>query len=950
MRTKTTILAGFTILCGLFATQQLKAQIWAGNDTMVCAGQPVTLTATVNCGLATTGYTESTIAYNPDPFNVGTATTLTDDNWTSIINLPFSFCFYGNTYTQCLIGSNNIITFDLTGAGGYCQWPISTANPSASNPMNSIMGPWQDLLPTAGGTIKYATYGAAPYRRFCAVYDAVSFFSCTGSHYSGEMILYESTNAIEMHVMTKPVCSGWNAGAAIEGLQDGPPAPTGATITVGGRNYPTQFTLNNDAVRFCGNGAVAYSVNWYVSGNPTVIGTGLTLNVSPLVTTTYVAEVIYACNNGTSTDTVVVNMGGMPMSLDSVPTACTGSTGVAFLTSVGGAGPFTYSWSPSGGNTPTASNLAAGLYTLTVTDAGSGCVSSDTISVTSSSGLSAVQGQTDVLCHGGTTGVAFVTPTGTAPFGYTWVGTVNATGTASNLAAGNYTCTTSDANACTVSNTFIITEPPSLTVATVPSPSLCFGGATGSATSAGAGGVGPYTYLWSPSGGAVQNAVNLAPGTYTVTVTDANLCTATQTAVITSPPALSVTTSPPVSICIGQNTQLTATGAGGTPAYTYTWSDGQAGSPVTMAPAVTTTYSVTVTDANACTSVSPTVVVTVNPPLNVVASNPVTICIGQSATISATGNGGDGNYTYSWNSGGNGAGPIVVTPGATFTYVVTLTDGCGSPAVQSNVTVTVDPLPTVLFSGSPLSGCSPLGVQFLDASVIAGGNISAWNWNFGDGNTSNLAAPVDSFYAVGSYDVSLTVTSNLGCVQTATVSAMVTVNPNPVAGFLMTPQTTTLFDPKVTFSDRSIGADSLIFYDFGDNTGSNLPSPVHQFGATGTYPVKQFVVNQFGCVDSLYEFVIITNDFTIYIPNAFTPDHDGHNDVFTASGSGITDYSMDIFDRWGEAIFHTTDINLPWDGTVSGEKAKPDVYVYSISVKDIFAVGHKYVGKVALLR
>src|SRR6185312_10409694 len=182
----------------------------------------------------------------------------------------------------------------------------------------------------------------------------------------------------------------------------------------------------------------------------------------------------------------------------------------------------------------------------------------------------------------------------------------------------------------------------------------CFGLSNGSVNCTVAGGSFPYTYAWTPSGGAGPNASNLSAGCYTLTVTDANGCTATTSACITEPAALTISPIPPQTICIGQTATITPTVNGGTLPYTYAWSDGNTTSSVNENPVLTQTYTLTVTDANGCISAP----ATVNPPLSVVMGPPAFTCPGGTVSISAAAAGGDGSFNYAWNPGGL-SGPSV---------------------------------------------------------------------------------------------------------------------------------------------------------------------------------------------------------------------------------------------------------------------------------------------------
>src|SRR5690606_5016138 len=189
--------------------------------------------------------------------------------------------------------------------------------------------------------------------------------------------------------------------------------------------------------------------------------------------------------------------------------------------------PYTYSWLPSGGTNATATGLAVGTYTVTVEDF-NGCQTTRTVTVGQPAALTLTPSQTDVSCFGGSNGTATVTPTGgTGSYTYSWSPYGGTAATASGLAAGTYTVTVTDANSCQETHTFTIEEPTALTLTPSQTDVSCFGGSNGTATVAVSGGTPGYTYSWSPYGGTAATASDLAAGTYTVTITDANSCQTT---------------------------------------------------------------------------------------------------------------------------------------------------------------------------------------------------------------------------------------------------------------------------------------------------------------------------------------------------------------------------------------------------------------------------------------
>jgi uncharacterized repeat protein (TIGR01451 family) len=199
-------------------------------------------------------YSMGVIPFNPSPFGAGTPTGLmADDMYSAAIALPFSFCFYDQSYDSIVIGTNGVVSFDISVAGGYCPWPLTSPAPNSSLTNKSIMAPIQDLNPVGGGSINYDVQGVAPFRRFVISYDSVAMFSCTSLYFSEQIILYETSNVIETHILDKPLCATWNNGAAIHGIQ----VDSATGFIALGRNHPTQWTATNDGFRFTPIGTCA---------------------------------------------------------------------------------------------------------------------------------------------------------------------------------------------------------------------------------------------------------------------------------------------------------------------------------------------------------------------------------------------------------------------------------------------------------------------------------------------------------------------------------------------------------------------------------------------------------------------------------------------------------------------------------------------------------------------
>jgi hypothetical protein len=336
---------------------------------------------------------------------------LSDDVNSAVLPIGFPFTFYGNTYSSCVISSNNYITFDLSKANQYSPWVINAPIPNPGfDPENSIMAPWQDINPAVGGSITYGIHGVAPNRVFIARWDGVPMFGCTSTLFSSYIYLYETTNAIETHVLDKSLCSTWNNGASIHGLINA--TSTNYTIVNDPilnqpRNYPLQWTAYNDAWQFNpSSSGTSYTVNQipYGGGFTNVITTspvyGCTdptaLNYDPLATcddSSCIYMNIYGC-----TDPTALNYNSLANIDDGSCTYCDLTLDVFFTANTSYAGacdglayasasssyqPVSYYYS-NGTYLNSAIGLCAGTYTLTMTD-GVGCQLDTTFTILNAS-------------------------------------------------------------------------------------------------------------------------------------------------------------------------------------------------------------------------------------------------------------------------------------------------------------------------------------------------------------------------------------------------------------------------------------------------------------------------------------------------------------------------------------------------------------------------------------
>jgi gliding motility-associated-like protein len=895
------------------------------------------------------------------------------------------------------------------------------------------------------------------------------------------------------------------------------------TVTVTSTNASCSPGNDGTATAAPAGGNAPYTYTWTGSGT---IGPGQgTATITSLPAGTYTCSISSVNGCTTSGTTTVTQPPGAPVvTITNTPASCSpGGDGTATATASGTPGPYTYTWSggtiTGGQGTATATGLSAGTYTCVISSSASACPGQATTVITQPNGPTATASTTNVSCFGLSDGTATVTGTGgSAPLTYAWNPNASTSSTATGLAAGTYTCTTSDSKGCSVKTTVTITQPPILTLnaaglnatcngkcdgqlicipaggtpaiayswntgctsascnavcagtytctitdshgctandtalvkqptpivltmfpvgthcgkadgrdsvfatggtpvytyswapgagATTPgyhnilagtytatvtdhngcvvtstntvsnlpgvtitnvasTPVTCFGGSDGTARDSASGGFKPYTYLWTPAPGAGQgtpSVTGLPIGTYTCVVTDSAGCKNQATVTIDQPTKLTVQAGPPVTLCIGQCTDLTAAASGGSPAYTYSWTTN--GGPLAsthVCPTTTpTTYTVTATDSHGCVSAPSTTTVILNPPLEVVAAGSKSICPGASAPLTANGSGGNGApYTYLWMpatglSSTTAQNPIA-TPAVTTTYTVIVADNCGTPTDSAMVTVTLYPNPVVSYTASDTMGCAPICINFTGSSTP---NCAIGTWNFGDGSLpgSSCGTIRHCYSQAGNYSVSYSVVDINGCKGSYLQNNFVNALPRPEAAFTASPQPATIIDPTISFTDQSTCATPITWaWSFGDftNASSTIQNPRFVYPDTGCYNVQLIVTASNGCTDSIIHPVCIQPYFTFYAPNTFTPNGDGKNDVWMPYGIGIdiNNYDLIMFDRWGNLMWETHTWGEGWDGRANHGTgiAQIDTYVWKVNLKDVFGIKHSYIGHCNIIK
>lgn len=459
------------------------------------------------------------------------------------------------------------------------------------------------------------------------------------------------------------------------------------------------------------------------------------------------------------------------------------------------------------------------------------------------------------------------------------------------------------------------------------------------------------------------------PGSYNVvlTITTNQGCTATYTSPITIYPAPVANFSAPA-VCANQNQQFNnqSTISGGS-INSYAWDFNM--DAVTDATSINALYTfsaggnhnvqLTVVSNFGCEdSIIKAVVVYHNPVANFFAN---TICLGTNAqfidastTQSGVITGWDWDFTSDNVYDNNTQSPshnYAVAGQMLVTLQVHSSYGCLNVIKKP---LRVNPTPVVNFQVTQTSGCQDdMCIGMINNSTISGGSIATWQWNFGNGQSSNQNSPVHCFLA-GNYTISLTAISDSGCKAQYALPGGIKVYPKPQAGFDFTNNNLDVLEAVTGVVSTAVGANGYVYFISDGTVINGQPNFQHNFSNENpqSYTVVQVVTNSYGCKDTIIKTIEVKPGFTFYIPNAFSPNGDGMNDVFKGTGIGIKEFSLMIYDRWGNQVFTSNNLETGWDGTFKNpnEQVQEDVYVWKVILRDETNKHHDYAGTVSLIK
>jgi hypothetical protein len=703
---------------------------------------------------------------------------------------------------------------------------------------------------------------------------------------------------------------------------------------------------NGTATVSATGGTMPYTYAWSNGGNTASITAGAG---------SYTVSITDANGCAPATGSITINATGQPNAANAGPdlVGCLNSYPIAINGSIVNATGAT--WTGGQGAVvgsgaaieymPTTAEVLAGGVTLTLTTTGNSTCppASDQVFVAlSNSFMNAALSTTNLTCNSSGNGNIVFAP---ALSGNTYVWndpmaqiTPNATG----LAAGTYTVQVTDALGCDTSLSATISQPAELTIAALNSTNVsCNNGNNGTAQVMVSGGTPNYTFTWS-SGQSTAVIGNLTAGTYSVNVTDANGCTTAGTTTITQPAPILLSAFAPDTVCVNAPVTLTAQANGGTGNFIYAWAGLGSGSTLTAAFSQSQNVVVNAIDQNGCTSAPVTLPVYV---LNLstasfTAYGDTTVCPGGVANVGAMVGNYPGSFTMVWTELGTlGSGPFTVPITGDQDLNVVVTDQCGNVRTEV-VELRLQTPPAIVLPPIMAQGCAPLGVQFPDLELGTG---LTYSWNLGNGSSSSQASPFVTYFA-GSYAVTLTVTTSLGCTSTSASAGQVVAYQPPTAAFTASPWTAPVDNGSIVFTSQTTGSITGYEWTFGDGGTGTAPNPTHVYGDVGTFEVELIVTDVNGCTATAVNPVVITPVYDITLPTAFTPNANGgqgggydpndlSNDVFYAFVRSVKEFRMRIFNRWGELVFESDDVMKGWDGYYRNQLSPQDVYVVQTWVR-----------------
>ncbi|MDR2835475.1 MAG: gliding motility-associated C-terminal domain-containing protein [Bacteroidales bacterium] len=635
-----------------------------------------------------------------------------------------------------------------------------------------------------------------------------------------------------------------------------------------------------------------------------------------------------------------------------MPIMCYGqNTGIIDLQPTGGTQPYNYMWN-TGQSSEDLINVMSGNYFVTIYDANSCQTQLMVIVEQPAFPLNVNIDAHNISCFAAADGAIDLTVTGgTTPYYYTW-----STGAISediyDLIPNSYYVTVTDSHYCNSINLIQITQPTAPMSGTISGTHIdCNGESTGNVYIAVVGGTIPYHYQWS-NGSWEQNLTNVPAGHYVVTITDANACQYIMEYTVNQPSPFYVYSNIPPDLCQGMSTEIIISMlSGNNPPYTVNWLHGANGITTTVSPTETTTYTALITDIKGCTTSAEITVKVLDTLILSVSTIQDIVCPNDTVPffVHVEGGGTSGNYVYINGTKTEITIPIWIPIPKDTTLVFEITDVCNFSKKLITKNIHVASNPPIDIESNVMEGCSPLVVHFYENSDDVG---QTYLWNFSDGDFENLSIdknPVHTFYNSNTFNVHLRVENKFGCRSEKIYPIL--VFPIPDAEFKVNSTLVDMLDPTVEFYDYSKNG---YYYNwtFGDGKSSTERNPIHTYSEIGDYEVILKITTMYGCYDTANMKIQVAYSSIFYAPTAFTPNDDGNNDKFRVflTNYETTSFEIKVFDRLGEIIYKSNDIEEGWNGMRKDGRMPVGVYTWIVKFKDLHGEEFTKTGSVTLLK
>jgi len=685
--------------------------------------------------------------------------------------------------------------------------------------------------------------------------------------------------------------------------------------------------------------------------------------LSPGVYSVIINDTTNACpitQNYTVTEPQVVAFTGTVPTFNGYEISCFGgSNGSITIAPTGGTSVYSYSWTGPNGFTASTQNLtglAVGTYQLNITDSNGCSTPSQSFTLTQPAAISVTESHINVLCYGYATGAIDVTVAGgvstSGTYTYAWTGPNGYTSVSEDLVsivAGTYTLVATDNNGCTIPLSVTITQQPEIIITPTTTPITCYGANNASISLAITGGAPPYITTWSNLATGIYQD-NLAAGDYIITVTDASNCVKVITVPIPEAPVFMVTPVYNNISCHGAHDgNIDLNLVGGIAPITLVWSDGSTqGTRRNNLPAGT--YTATISDSSPYHCQIIRTFTIVEPAALAVSAN-ITHALDCDDTMSGAINllvaGGTPPFTFNWSNGSTNEDLTAITSG---TYNVNITDFRGCTA-SGTYTIT-RPAPVTLRITEDIDfNCQTQYVQQVNTAQAAGG-VPPFTYTWSGGTVSGNNGQYMTTNQNGT--VIVTATDSKGCI--ATQAFEVATQQLGEASFtadsygFTTYRVYSVFD-EVQFANISTGDFIEASWDFGDGSVSVSESAAHTYVREGTYTVTLTLKYPYGCVSTFRQTLEVTKGYDVMVPNAFTPNGDGTNDTFSPVYKGLKLLELNVYDTWGALIYYEKgEVIKGWDGNLKKITSENGNFYYRISVETFYGQIVNFEGPFVLLK